>query len=173
MADLRRRFGTKTRPSWQKSGYAMGKTKKPKGRALQSNPHRKPAKSTFISPKLSRKLRKTGKAVQPLTPAISFSSADRILLVGEGDFSFSHSLLTAHGCSSLVATSYDKKIIAQSKYPQSAAYIKALEEEKDCKVLYGVDATKLGKSGAIDGGGKCVNKGNFDKVVSISLMWVV
>ena len=32
-------------------------------------------------------------------------------------------------------------------------------------MLFGVDATKLGKPGALDGGGKEVRKGNFDRVI--------
>lgn len=140
----------------------MGKTKRPKGRALQSDPHRRPLKPTSKPPKPSMKL---SKPTRSHTPIIPFTPTDRILLVGEGDFSFSLSLLTAHGCSSLIATSYDKPSIVRSKYPQSAPYVRALEEEEECRVLYGVDATKLGKSGASDGGGKDVKKGGFDKVV--------
>lgn len=140
----------------------MRKTKRPKGRASQPKPHRRPPKATTKPPKLSKKPNKPAHSPAPTVP---FSPEDHILLVGEGDFSFSHSLLTAHGCCSLVATSYDKSSVVRSKYPQSAAQVKALEEEEDCKVLYDVDATKLGKSGATDGGGKCVRKGGFGKVV--------
>lgn len=143
----------------------MGKTKRPKGKSSQSNPHRRPSKPTPIPSKSSKKFRKLGKPVQALAPIVPFSPTDRILLVGEGDFSFSHSLLTAHGCSSLVATSYDKHSVVRGKYPQSAAYVKALEDEDNCKVFYGIDAMKLGKSGTTDGGGKDVKKGGFDKVV--------
>ena len=111
--------------------------------------------------------RKPTNGTKPHPPHIPFSPTDRILLVGEGDFSFSHSLLSAHGCTNLVATSYDKVSALRSKYPQAASNIAALEAEENCIVRYGVDATKLGKPGVADGGGggKEVKKGGFDRVV--------
>lgn len=108
---------------------------------------------------------KPTKIPQPPAPTIPFSPNDRILLVGEGDFSFARSLLETHGCASLIATSFDKQSALQSKYPQSTSNVRALEEEEGCQVLFGVDATKLGRSGELDGGGKEVRKGNFDRVV--------
>lgn len=66
----------------------------------------------------------------------------------------------------MVATSYDKVSALRSKYPQAASNIASLEAET-CIVLYGVDATKLGKPGVAEGGGggKEVKKGGFDRVV--------
>jgi len=55
--------------------------------------------------------------------------------------------------------------VITSKYTQAALHIRPLEAEEGCKVIYGVDATKLGRSGAPDGGGKEVKKGNFDRIV--------
>lgn len=144
---------------------AMGKAKKPKVKASSSN---KPySKNSAIETKFRSSSRKPTNGAKPPPPTVPFSSTDRILLVGEGDFSFSSSLLKAHGCTNLVATSYDKISVLRSKYPQAASNIAALEAEDNCIVKYGVDATKLGKPGVAEGGGggKEVKKGGFDKVV--------
>lgn len=76
-----------------------------------------------------------------------------------GDFSFSHSLLSTHGCASLLATGYDSQSALLEKYPQAASLIEDLEVEREVRILYGVDATKLAKAG------KTVRKGGFDRIV--------
>lgn len=142
----------------------MGKAKRSKVKAYRSNkPYSKgPAANTK-----SRSSQKPTNGAKPPSPSVPFSPTDRILLVGEGDFSFSSSLLSAHGCIHLITTSYDKVSALRNKYPQAASNIAALEAEENCTVRYGVDATKLGKPGVADGGGggKEVKKGGFDKVV--------
>lgn len=107
---------------------------------------------------------KDRKAQASAPPIIPFQPTNRILLVGEGDFSFSYSLLSAHNSSSLVATSFDTENTATSKYPQASTHIFKLQEA-GCPVLFGVDATKLGKPGASNGGGEQVRKGEFDRIV--------
>jgi 25S rRNA (uracil2634-N3)-methyltransferase len=145
----------------------MAKAKRTKLRASHAKPYQRAGKA---DPKLATSSNKTVKHNKhskpaPLpAPTIPFLPADHVLLVGEGDFSFSRSLLGTHGCSSLVATSFDTQTALWAKYPQAAFHIRALEEE-DCKVLYGVDATKLGKPGTLDGGGRDVKRGGFNKVV--------
>ncbi|KAL8787876.1 MAG: hypothetical protein Q9195_007569 [Heterodermia aff. obscurata] len=94
-----------------------------------------------------------------VTVTIPFESSNSILLVGEGDFSFSHSLLTAHGCTSLLATSYESRSSLVEKYPQAATFIADLEAEETVEVLYRVDATKLDKAG------KKITNGGFDRIV--------
>ena len=141
----------------------MGKAKRPKVKASSSKPYSKTPTAKQKPQSSSRK--PTNGAKSPSAP-IPFRPTDRILLVGEGDFSFSRSLLTTHGCTNLIATSYDKASNLRSKYPQAASNIAALEAE-NCLVRYGVDATKLGKAGVPEGGGggKEVKKGGFDRVV--------
>ena len=75
-------------------------------------------------------------------PTIPFHPTDHILLLGEGDFSFAHSLLHHHAFASLTATALDSRPTTLQKYPQSAAYIAALEDAGQ-RVLFGVDATRL------------------------------
>ncbi|KIW97240.1 uncharacterized protein Z519_02632 [Cladophialophora bantiana CBS 173.52] len=47
-----------------------------------------------------------------------FTKYDKVLLVGEGDFSFSLSLKLHHNVRQIVATCYDSKDVLQSKYPE-------------------------------------------------------
>lgn len=48
---------------------------------------------------------------------IPFSSHDRVLLVGEGDFSFTLSLLRNHATKQIISTSFDDYNTLQQKYP--------------------------------------------------------
>ncbi|KAL8705014.1 MAG: hypothetical protein Q9201_001859 [Fulgogasparrea decipioides] len=151
----------------------MGKSKKAKHNRSFQNPYPKPYHPQPSKPKPKPK---TPLQQQPhqqksqQAPTVPFEPTDRILLVGEGDFSFAHALYTSHNCCSLLATCHDSATQLAKKYPQSTTYIQELEaaaredEDVDVKVLYGVDATKLGRGGA-GGGGKEVRKGGFERVV--------
>lgn len=147
----------------------MGKSKRSK---INHSSHRPYSTATKFNqsrtPTHSPLKSKLNKAPQHL-PTIPFNPTDRVLLVGEGDFSFAHSLYNHHNCSSLVATCYDTIVSLTEKYPQAARHIRELEaaarddDTADVEVLYGIDATKLGKGGMASGG-KAVKKGAFDKV---------
>ncbi|OJJ48787.1 hypothetical protein ASPZODRAFT_90642 [Penicilliopsis zonata CBS 506.65] len=114
-------------------------------------------------------------------PVIPFNRRDRILLVGEGDFSFARSLVLHHKCRNVLATCYDSRETLFSKYPQAEDNITAIlaksnakssSKEEDGKddthdhedhsarkgprMLFSVDARKLGLTG---GGGKEVRSG--------------
>ncbi|KAL1969063.1 hypothetical protein VTN77DRAFT_897 [Rasamsonia byssochlamydoides] len=54
-----------------------------------------------------------------LLPTIPFGRNDRILLIGEGDFSFARSLVEHHRCRYILATCYDSKEVLHAKYPQA------------------------------------------------------
>ncbi|KAG8878866.1 hypothetical protein FRB97_002153 [Tulasnella sp. 331] len=82
---------------------------------------------------------------------IPFAKDDRILLVGEGNFSFALSLLTHHlqsntrlAAQNLTASSFDSEDELYRKYPQDAAANVEALRKAGVKVLFGVDATKLG-----------------------------
>jgi 25S rRNA (uracil2634-N3)-methyltransferase len=47
---------------------------------------------------------------------IPFGTYDNILLVGEGDFSFTRCLAVEHGCANVVGTSFDSKEEVREKY---------------------------------------------------------
>jgi 25S rRNA (uracil2634-N3)-methyltransferase len=77
-------------------------------------------------------------------PTIPFSPEDSILLVGEGDLSFAASLVAHHSCQQVTATVLEKSNEALlEKYAHAADNI-AKVEEGGGKVLYGVDAKKMG-----------------------------
>ncbi|KAE8132204.1 hypothetical protein BDV38DRAFT_275311 [Aspergillus pseudotamarii] len=110
-------------------------------------------------------------------PIIPFRRNDRILLVGEGDFSFARSLVDQHCCKNVLATSYDSREVLYSKYPQAEHNVREilsgapkrkdyspdsrLDQDKPRQrrrpnVLFSVDARKLGHA---SGGGKDVRVG--------------
>ncbi|OJJ96722.1 hypothetical protein ASPACDRAFT_6800, partial [Aspergillus aculeatus ATCC 16872] len=108
-------------------------------------------------------------------PIVPFGKKDRILLVGEGDFSFARSLIRQYRCKTVLATCYDSRETLQRKYPQVDLNIQdilatfstpaSLSEDKNPslgpkrrlpKVLFSVDARKLGLPA---GGGKDVRNG--------------
>ncbi|GAA5916362.1 hypothetical protein JCM6882_000863 [Rhodosporidiobolus microsporus] len=88
-----------------------------------------------------------------------FRKGERVLLVGEGNFSFAHSLLlplsTASAASTssappaplvnpslLLCTAYDSLAVCTQKYPDLDTHVSALRAA-GATVLFGVDATKL------------------------------
>ncbi|MCJ1260162.1 hypothetical protein MMC22_000021 [Lobaria immixta] len=138
----------------------MGKSKRRKAPKNNSSRVYPSSKKTSRPIRASSTPRASAHPARPATPpTIPFDPSHRILLVGEGNFSFAHSLLVQHACTSLVPTCLDTPAELVHKYPQAAAHISALEHEDEVKVLYGVDATKLQK------GGKEVRKGAFDRIV--------
>lgn len=142
--NIRGKLGSKSAAA-AKPLSSRGVTKRPQKRTAAPPPHSNPPRPTSSTTTTTQS-----------TPTIPFSPNDHILLIGEGDFSFSASLLTSHGCSSLLCTSNDDRETCLAKYPQAETHIRALEAEDDCAVLFGVDATKLGKRGlaAANGGSK-------------------
>ncbi|XP_043720401.1 uncharacterized protein At4g26485-like [Telopea speciosissima] len=72
-----------------------------------------------------------------------YSSSHKILLVGEGDFSFSACLAKVFGSAdNMVATSLDSKSFLKKNYSNSMSNIKDLKS-RGCIVLHGVDATTM------------------------------
>jgi len=76
-----------------------------------------------------------------------FTEQQRILLVGEGDFSFAMALASRRGSRNLVATSYDSLHTVKEKYPNSVATVRTLREA-GVEVFGGIDCTRLGVDGA-------------------------
>ncbi|KXT11622.1 hypothetical protein AC579_8567 [Pseudocercospora musae] len=132
----------------------MAKHKKRK--LLQGGPHKpsKPAsKPNNAKLKLSSKTN-FARAAHKAQPTIPFQPEDRILLVGEGDFSFAKSIVGEHGCCDITATCYDSKEVLCQKYaPQAEEHVSYLEQEGQT-VLCGVDATKLDKNKALTKSGE-------------------
>ncbi|KAJ0108625.1 hypothetical protein J7T55_015059 [Diaporthe amygdali] len=78
-----------------------------------------------------------------LEPTIPFSPEDAILLVGEGDLSFSRALVEHHYCENVTATVLEKDLEElTAKYPHVNENVELIEAEGS-KVAYGVDAKKM------------------------------
>ena len=93
---------------------------------------------------------KAAKPAQRVEPTIPFNPEDRILLIGDGDFSFARSIVEHHGCSNITATSLDSKDEILRKYsPQANSHIAYLESEGQT-LFYNIDATKLTKTKALN-----------------------
>ncbi|KAK8048423.1 hypothetical protein PG994_010153 [Apiospora phragmitis] len=81
-------------------------------------------------------------------PTIPFAPEDKILLVGEGDLSFAASLMEdPHYCADVTATVFEKSLAElAAKYPHVADNLAKIEADAGAngRVLYGVDATRMG-----------------------------
>lgn len=99
----------------------------------------------------------TAKGQNTRRPTIPFSASDRILLIGEGNFSFAVALLQ-HSPPSLdhlppaniTATALDTEEECHTKYPDAEQNVRVLRE-MGTLVLFGVDATRLEKTSALKG----------------------
>jgi 25S rRNA (uracil2634-N3)-methyltransferase len=79
-----------------------------------------------------------------IEPTIPFSAEDKILLVGDGDLSFAASLVEHHYCADVTVTVFEKNPEELlEKYPHAADNIVKIEAEECCRVIFGVDATKM------------------------------
>ncbi|KAJ3042263.1 hypothetical protein HDV00_007630 [Rhizophlyctis rosea] len=104
----------------------LRKTKKPV-KPGKAGPSYKTAKGSY-----TRKL-----------PSIPYSESDTILLIGEGNFSFSHALSELlHGAATIVATAYDSEEVARTKYSDLDEHLTAISELGG-EVLFNVDGTNL------------------------------
>ncbi|KAH7122435.1 hypothetical protein B0J11DRAFT_551069 [Dendryphion nanum] len=75
---------------------------------------------------------------------IPFDIYDRILLVGEGDFSFARSLVIEHGCANVTATSFDSEADVEEKYPTFAPIQTELSAlTPPVPLHHSIDATKI------------------------------
>ncbi|KAF7968936.1 hypothetical protein HWV62_28828 [Athelia sp. TMB] len=97
-----------------------------------------------------------GKAPPPRV-TIPFNHTDRILLIGEGNFSFAKALaldppasLQHLPAANITATAYDSEDECYIKYPEAQEIVGALRA-KGVEVLFDVDTTKLEKIPAFKG----------------------
>ncbi|KAI9570150.1 hypothetical protein HD554DRAFT_2019044 [Boletus coccyginus] len=84
-------------------------------------------------------------------PTVPFKPTDKILLIGEGNFSFARALVVDPPSSlehlvpaNVTATSYDSEEACFSKYPDAQAIVSTIKH-RGADVLFGIDATKLQK----------------------------
>ena len=147
----------KTKKGFQKNTKLASDRRKTSGKPRPALPKSKKAKSKAIKPQQQQQQ-------QQHKIIIPFGPEHRVLLVGEGDFSFSRSLLEHHGIIHIYATSLDTRSGVLAKYPQAANHLRVVEAQDSSQVEYSVDATKLGRAGG-GGGGKEVRKGGWDRIV--------
>jgi len=95
---------------------------------------------------------------------IPFKSSDRILLIGEGNFSFARALidhppgdLGSLSPANITATAYDTEEGCYNKYPECPPIITLLRDQ-GVEVLFGVDATRAERHHALKGR-------NWDRIV--------
>ena len=88
---------------------------------------------------------------------IPFAPTDKILLIGEGNFSFAYALVINPPSQlqhlppqNITATAYDSEEECLAKYPDAREKIDALRA-KGVTILFGVDATKLEKVSRLKG----------------------
>ncbi|XP_011628310.2 uncharacterized protein At4g26485 [Amborella trichopoda] len=73
-------------------------------------------------------------------------SSHKILLVGEGDFSFSLSLARAFGSgANMVATSHDTREMLETKHETAVGNVEEIEK-LGCLVLHGIDASEMSEN---------------------------
>jgi 25S rRNA (uracil2634-N3)-methyltransferase len=108
----------------------------------------KQSESTRKQPAPSQSSAKRNKKASA-RPIIPFAPTDRILLVGEGNFSFTRAILQHPTLehippSNITATAYDSEEICNQKYPDAADIVASLRSQ-GVKILFGVDATNLNR----------------------------
>lgn len=114
-----------------------GDVSKPKRRNLGPQ---SPVKNPGTKPLAAQSQTKAQHAV----PTIPFLTDDRILLIGEADLSFARSLIEHHSCQHVTATVLEKDLEELAgKYPHVTENVVAIEDGGG-KVVYGVDATRMG-----------------------------
>ena len=84
-------------------------------------------------------------------------------LITPGDFSYAYSLHHHHACTAITATTLETRNTLLAKYPQAASHIDTLELAAQ-RVVYSVDATKLGLP-VPTGGGHAIRKAHWDCIV--------
>lgn len=105
------------------------------------------------------------KNTQIQRPLIPFNPNDRIMLIGEGDFSYSMSIISEDLIKpeNLIATSFDSYDEVCEKYPESKGNIEHLKS-LGVRVFHGIDGTSLNKSLGIQGGNKRQGNGSGNTI---------
>lgn len=127
----------------------MGKRERVRARKLKANAKaNRERKQGRIQKKPPKAAGESVRASQgPTSPrdAVRYSAIQRILVVGDGDLSFSWGLIKHLRGSggNIVATTYDSRSALESKYPEKAISNRDRIVAAGSRVLHGIDATKL------------------------------
>lgn len=113
-------------------------------RLQQTSDKRTKLASGTREPPVPKKKQREQKTSRPRSGLVPFTPGDRILFVGEGNFSFAASCVENHleHASDVLATSLDDRESLLAKYPDAQTHVDTVT---DCcgTVAYGVDATRL------------------------------
>ncbi len=108
--------------------------------------------------------RKSTHSAPVATATVPFKPTHKILLIGEGNFSFAHALvfdppptLQYLPAASVTATAYDTEEECYTKYSSAKEVVRNLRE-KGVEIIFGVDATKLEKHAVL-------KSRKFDRIV--------
>lgn len=112
---------------------------------------RKTARAATVptnAPKPPKKKQNMAEQPRPIQASqkheVPFGEYEHILLVGEGDFSFTRSLAMEHGCANVTATSFDSESEVREKYPDFESIHDELAELSPPVPFYhSIDAKKL------------------------------
>ncbi|CAN8097438.1 unnamed protein product [Discula destructiva] len=130
MAKRRKLLQQKQHAKPKSGGPRKPSAKNPNSNAKTGKPDAKPSTQTV--------------AQRELAPTIPFSPEDAILLVGEGDLSFSRALVEHHYCENVTATVLEASLEELTeKHPHVAENVDYIEGDGS-KIIYGVDAKKMG-----------------------------
>lgn len=118
-------------------------------------PHKPPAKGPRSNAQAGKAEVKSSTAQnthqRDLAPTLPFSPEDAILLVGEGDLSFSRALVEHHYCDNVTATVLEANLKElKEKYPHVQENVDIIEGDGS-KIIYNVDAKKMGPWGKKSG----------------------
>jgi len=140
------------------------RAKKLKGRVDARRPSQAPGRSPGGSPGVAARTRgaaaKGGSVRDGGGSVATYARDQKILVVGDGDFSFAHGLVRHRGGqgAGLTLTSYDSEKQVLGKYKTAKDNL-AKVKAAGAAVLHGVDATNLGKT---FGAGSA---GQFDRII--------
>ncbi|KAE8851072.1 hypothetical protein HRS9122_01359 [Pyrenophora teres f. teres] len=133
-----------TKPSTTATATATAKTTIAKHKSKKQKTSHTPSSTTTAATGTTQTQTQTHHQPSQQNHPIPFSPYDHILLVGEGDFSFTHSLALSHGCANVVGTCYDSLEEVRAKYPRFEGIREELEAlTPPVPLHYGIDATKI------------------------------
>ncbi|KAF2093901.1 hypothetical protein NA57DRAFT_68924 [Rhizodiscina lignyota] len=112
-----------------------------KARTEKMKQQQRKTKAPEIKKNKKNKKKPKKDTIAPIMPT-PYGTNDRILLIGEGDFSFAKSLVSYHRCKYVLATCFDHREDLMEKYPQASNHLSFLDKH-GARVLYDIDATKL------------------------------
>ncbi|KAF8167559.1 hypothetical protein B0H34DRAFT_682307 [Crassisporium funariophilum] len=142
----------------QKISHAAQVTEqKTRKKGQQTLPHKGPSTSRVPSSAVDTKGKGSSIANPLRRPTIPFKPTDKILLIGEGNFSFARALIVNPPSElqslpprNITATAYDSEEECYAKYPDAHSIVAALRSS-GVEIIFGVDGTRLERVSKLKG----------------------